>query len=236
MSATLEHLRVVTGAFLRDTGEAEPSAVCSDIRWTVAELVAHLGAVHRWAAANSREAKRHPRTNVPQLDVSLTEWYSTSRDMLLDTFDELDPAARAYTLSKVDKTVAFWHRRQLFETLISLWDLRSAVDAAAPPPPEVTPDVHADGVSELFDVFVPRSGTLAPLGGGVELIATDTGDRWTFGNDWQRDGGHELTASVSAPAGELLLWGWHRAQARDAVVRRGDPAVIERFERAHIAP
>ena len=154
----------------------------------------------------------------------------------LDTFDELDPAARAYTLSKVDKTVAFWHRRQLFETLIHLWDLRSAVDAAAPPPPEVTPHVHADGVSELFDVFVPRSGTLAPLGGGVELVATDTGDRWSFGNDWQRDGGHELTARVSAPAGELLLWGWHRGKARDAVVRDGDLAVIERFERAHIAP
>ena len=236
MSATLEQLRVVTGAFLRDTGDADPSASCSDIRWSVTELVAHLGAVHRWAAANSREAKRHPRTNVPQLDVSLTEWYSTSRDVLLDTFDELDPAAKAYTLSKTDKTVAFWHRRQLFETLVHLWDLRSAGDAAAPPPPEVGPEVHADGVSELFDLFIPRSGTLAPLGGGVELVATDTGDRWSFGNDWQRDGGHELTASVSAPAGELLLWGWYRARARDAVTRDGDLAVIERFERAHIAP
>ena len=232
----LAHLRVVTGAFLRDTGAADPAAACADIRWSVAELVAHLGGVHRWAAANAREAKRHPRTNVPQLDVSLTEWYSTSRDVLLDTFDELDPDARAYTLSKTDKTVAFWHRRQLFETLVHLWDLRSAVDAAAPPPGEVTADVHADGVSELFDLFVPRSGTLAPLGGGIELHATDTGDRWSFGNDWQRDGGHELTASVSAPAGELLLWAWNRGRARDAVVRDGDLAVIERFERAHVRP
>ena len=237
----LAHLRVVTGAFLRDvgeasTGESDPTAVCADIRWSVTELVAHLGAVHRWAAANSREAKRHPRTNVPKLDVSLTEWYSTSRDEMLNTFDELDPLAKAYTLSKTDKTVAFWHRRQLFETLVHLWDLRSAADPAAHPPAEVNAEVYADGVSELFDLFVPRSGTLAPLGGGVELIATDTGDRWTFGNDWQRDGGHELTATVSAPADELLLWAWNRGRARDAVSREGDLAVIERFERAHVRP
>jgi uncharacterized protein (TIGR03083 family) len=236
MSAALEHLRVVTGAFLRDAGDANPTAGCADIRWSVAELVAHLGAAHRWAAANSREAKRHPRPEVPQLDVSLTEWYSTSRDDLLATLDALDPLAKAYTLSKTNTTVAFWHRRQLFETLVHLWDLRSAVDAAAPPPGEVTAEVHADGVSELFDVFLPRARTLAPLGGGVELIATDTGDRWSFGNDWQRDGGHELTATVSAPAADLLLWVWNRGTARDAVVRDGDLAVIERFERARIRP
>jgi uncharacterized protein (TIGR03083 family) len=236
MSVALEHLRVVTGAFLRDAGDADAGAACADIRWSVAELVAHLGAVHRWAAANAREAKRHPRTNVPKLDVSLTQWYSSSREVLLGTFDELDPAARAYTLSKTDRTVAFWYRRQLFETLVHLWDLRSAADPAAPPPPEVDAATHADGVSELFDVFLPRTTAPTPLGGGVELVATDTGDRWSFGNDWQRDGDHELTATVSAPAGELLLWAWNRGRARDAVALDGDPAVIERFQRARVTP
>jgi uncharacterized protein (TIGR03083 family) len=236
MSTHLEQLRVVTGAFLRDAEVAEPTASCADIRWTVAELVAHLGAVHRWAAANAREAKRHPRTNVPSLDVSLAEWYSSSRDMLLDTLDELDPAGQTYTLSKADRTVAFWHRRQLFETLVHLWDLRSAVDAAAPPPPEVPAETHADGVSELFDVFLPRTKLSAPLGGGLELVATDTDARWSFGNDWQTDGDHEITASVTAPAGELLLWVWNRGRARDAVALDGDLAVVERFQRSRLTP
>lgn len=237
MGLALEHLRVVSGAFLRDVGESDPEAACADIRWSVTELVAHLGAVHRWAAANVREAKRHPRENVPKLDVSLTQWYSESRDDLLGTLDTIDPGAPAHTLSKTDTTVGFWHRRQLFETLVHLWDLRSAMDAAAPPPPEVPPSTHADGVSELFDVFLARAGTLAPLGGGIELVAGDTGDRWSFGNDWQRDGHHELTASVTAPAGELLLWVWHRAEARaDQVALDGDLAVIERFRRARIVP
>ncbi len=232
----LADLRVVTGAFLRETGDATATASCADIRWTVAELVAHLGAVHRWAAANSREAKRHPRINVPNLDVSLTEWYSTSRDVLLETFDELEPAAVAYTLSKQDRTVSFWYRRQLFETLVHLWDLRSASDPLAPPPPEVDAATHADGVSELFDVFLPRTTAPAPLGGGLELVASDTGDRWTFGNDWQRDGGHELTANVTGPAGELLLWVWNRARGREVVALGGDLAVIERFERSRVTP
>ena len=219
----------MTGAFLRETEDATATASCADIRWTVAELVAHLGAVHRWAAANSREAKRHPRTNVPNLDVALAEWYSTSRDVLLDTFEKLDPEAIAYTLSKNDRTVSFWYRRQLFETLVHLWDLRSASDPAAPPPAEVDAATHADGVSELFDVFLPRTAAPAPLGGGLELVATDTGDRWSFGNDWQRDGVPRAHGErLGAGGGAAALGVESRASARRRAARgrpRGHRAV-----------
>jgi uncharacterized protein (TIGR03083 family) len=175
---------------------------------------------------------------VPKLEVPPLHWYSDSRDELLSTLRELSPEARTYTLSKTDKSVAFWHRRQLFETLVHLWDLRSASDPLAPPPPEVTPDVYADGVSELFDVFLPRAGTLAPLGGGVRLDAIDTGDAWRFGNDWQRDGDHPITASVSGPAGELLLWVWNRGLARTpaTLTMVGDLEVVRRFEKARLRP
>jgi uncharacterized protein (TIGR03083 family) len=234
----LARLEVVTGAFLRDLGEGDPEATCADIRWTTTQLAAHLGAVHRWAAANARTGRRNHRTNVPVLEVPAVEWYSQARVELLDALRELDPEARAYTLSKVDKTVRFWHRRQLFETLVHLWDLRSASDPAAPPPPEVGADSFADGVSELFDVFLPRSGTLAPLGGGVRLVSTDTDDTWRFGNDWQREGQHEITATVSGPAGELLLWVWNRGTARtpSTLSFEGDVEVVHRFEKARLRP
>lgn len=235
----LARLEVVTGAFLRDLSLADPLARCADIRWTTAELAAHLGAVHRWAAENARTGKRNHRTNVPALEVAPVEWYSESRDILLGTLRELDPDARAYTLSKADKSVRFWHRRQLFETVVHLWDLRSAADVAAPPPPEVTPEAHADGVSELFDVFLPRSGTLAPLGGIVRLEATDTGNTWSFGNDWQRDVVLDPAlpaARVVGATGELLLWVWNRASARQAVAFEGDQDLITRFEKARIRP
>ena len=75
-----------------------------------------------------------------------------------------------------------------------------AADAAAPPAPEVPPEVHADGVSELFDVFLPRSSDAdrVDLGGGIRLIATDTGHVWSFGHDWRRDGDVDVAATVSA--------------------------------------
>ena len=229
----------MTGAFLRDLAVADPLARCADVRWTTTELAAHLGGVHRWAALNAREGKRHHRTNVPALEVTAVEWYGESRSILLETLHELDPDAACYTLSKADKSVRFWHRRQLFESLVHLWDLRSATDPAAPPPAEVTPDVHADGVSELFDVFLPRAGTLAPLGGIVRLEATDTGHSWSFGNDWQRDAVIDPAvpaARVRGQAGDLLLWVWNRASARRAVAVDGDQDLIARFEKAHFRP
>lgn len=234
----LDHLTRVTGAFLRDVSDSDPVAPLADIRWTVADLAAHLGEVHRWAAGNARTGKRGERQNVPELSVPLAAWYEESRDILLTTLEELDPAADCYTLSTVDRSVAFWHRRQLFETLVHLWDLRSAADATAPPAPEVPPEVHADGVSELFDVFLPRSSDAdrVDLGGGIRLIATDTGHVWSFGSDWRREGDVDVAATVSGPAGDLLLWAWNRARARDGVRREGDADVIRRFEKAHVRP
>ncbi len=232
----LANLEVVTGAFLAELESTDPSASCADIRWTATQLAAHLGGVHRWAAGNAREGKRGERANVPELTVSPVEWYSHSRHVLLVTLRELDPDARCYTLSGTDKSVRFWHRRQLFETLVHLWDLRSATDPAAAPPAEVSARVNADGVSELFDVFLPRSSALerTPLGGGIELIATDTSDRWVFGPEWQRDPSLDTVATVRASAGELLLWVWNRASARSAVEFEGDREVIRRFEKAHV--
>jgi uncharacterized protein (TIGR03083 family) len=229
----LPHLEVVTGAFLGELGAADPAARCASIRWTTAELGAHLGEVHRWAAACAREGRRQHRANVPELSAPVTEFYAENRRRLLEALRELDPAAPAYTLSKSDKTVGFWHRRQLFEALVHLWDLRSSADPDAPPPAEVGPELHADGVSELFDVFLPRAGLLAPLGGIIRLEATDTGGAWTFGNDWQRDDPDTPTARVSGTAGELLLYVWNRAER---VERWGDLDALRRFEKAHVRP
>jgi len=226
-------LGTLTGAFLRDLEAADPAAACASIRWNTAQLGAHLGEVHRWAAACAREGKRQHRENVPELRMPAADFYATNRATLLSTLRDLDPAASTYTLSRSDRSVGFWHRRQLFETLVHLWDLRSAADPDAPPPTEVPAAVHADGVSELFDVFLPRSGVLAPLGGVIRLESTDTGDTWVFGNDWQRDDPTPPTATVTATAGELLLYVWNRAER---VQRWGDLDALRRFEKAHVRP
>lgn len=229
----LAPLETVTAAFLRELGAADPEARCASIRWSTAELGAHLGEVHRWAAACAREGKRQHRANVPQLRMPVAEFYAAQRGALLEMLRDLDREAATYTLSTSDRTVGFWHRRQLFEALVHLWDLRSAAAPDAAPPAEVGPAEHADGVSELFDVFLPRAGLLAPLGGVIHLEATDTGDLWVFGNDWQRDDPAPATARVTGTAGELLLYAWNRAER---VERWGDLEALQRFEKAHIRP
>jgi len=227
----LDHLETVTGAFERELRAADPAAACASIRWTTAQLAAHLGEVHRWAALNASTGKRNPRTNVPEIDVAPVRWYSESRRILLSTLGSLDASAPAYTLSAVDRTVAFWHRRQLFESLVLLWDLRSAISADAAVG-EVAPAVQADGVSELFEVFLGRAPAGEPLGAVVALEAADTGDRWVIGPDW-RLGSGSADAVISGNAADLQLYAWNRTRN---VAITGDPAAVERFERGHFRP
>ena len=38
----------VSAAFERELADADPAARLPDVDWTVADLAAHLGEVHRW--------------------------------------------------------------------------------------------------------------------------------------------------------------------------------------------
>lgn len=227
------YVSVVTGAFLNDLAAADPVARCTRVEWTVTDLAAHLGGVHRWAAHNLGSLTRGDLEDRPEIDTSPLEWYAGGRDELLGALQTIDPDAECYTLSRTDRTARFWHRRQLHETLVHLWDLRSASDPNAPAPLEVPPSIHADGVVELFETFVARARGLEPLGGVVRLVATDTGDAWTFGPDWERDAGSAPDATITGTAGDLLLYVWNRA---DHVDRSGDSRLIERFEQASLRP
>ncbi|MFC0678555.1 maleylpyruvate isomerase N-terminal domain-containing protein [Lysobacter korlensis] len=232
----LAEVERVTGAFAAELDGADPAAPLQAVRWTVQQVAAHLGAVHRWAALNARTGHRNPRVNVPELDVTPAEWYAEARSELLGTLHELDPDARCYTLSRTDKTVRFWHRRQLHESLIHLWDLRSR-NPDAEPPGEVSEEVWIDTVDELFDVFLPRSSAAdrLDLGGTLRIVATGCGREWVFARDWSPGEARAATATVAASPASLALFVWNRLDL-DAVDTEGDPDVVARFRRAHIRP
>lgn len=234
----VDHLRLlhdVTGAFEARLASTPHDARLVAARWTVHDLACHLGAVHRWAAANTATTSRTPRTNVPAIDVPLVQWYASSRRVLLDRLDAADPGQRCYTLQRADRTVGFWHRRQLHETLVHLWDLRSATDPAAPPPPEAPPQAHADTIVELFDVFVPRGEPL-PLPGPLTLHATDLDAAWTVAPDWTLTETHgNGAATVRGTAGALALFTWNRLPADDArLTVDGAQDVVDTFTRARV--
>ncbi|MGH8775125.1 MAG: maleylpyruvate isomerase family mycothiol-dependent enzyme, partial [Jiangellaceae bacterium] len=235
-------LHTLTAAFERDAVQTpldtKPTAMK---RWSAADLIAHLGAVHRWAAQNARSTTRNHRDNVPAITVPPAEYYAESRSILLDTLDELDPNQRCYTFQSGNKVVRFWHRRQTHETLVHLWDLRSAVDPEARAPAEADPDAYADGIEELFSVFVARAGPAArtPLAGSLGLRAADIDRRWLLHPDWRfvPDAPETATTEVTGTAGDLMLLGWDRlGPASGRFEIEGEPGVLETFLRSRVRP
>lgn len=233
----MRELAAVSAAFERDLADADPTAPLADVDWTVSDLAAHLGEVYRWAARCIIEGVRPPRTSVPEITSSPLDWYRESRRALLDTLDSSDPDASCYTFSRSDPSVRFWHRRQLHETVVHLWDLRSAIDSAAPAPAEASAEVCADGIDEFLGVFVGRS-SIEPrpdLGGVLLLEATDAGRSWVLGPDWALVPARPRPdAALTATAADLLLALWNRRTAAPAgaVTSSGDGRVVERFRRA----
>ena len=184
---------------------------CGD--WTARELVRHLTDVHRWAAGMARGANDW----VEGPDNDLSARYAEAARLLRDTLAELGPDAPGKTLNGPGPA-SFWHRRQVHETLIHLYDLRApqALDVT-----DVPAEAWADGVDEVVGMFYPRQIRLArtePVSYAVRLVALDVPLAWTLG-----DG--EPVATVTAPARQLDLYLWGRV-GRTAVTVDGDEAAL----------
>ncbi|MEY2849532.1 MAG: hypothetical protein RI885_2199, partial [Actinomycetota bacterium] len=196
----MDHLALLdqaTGLFLRDLEAREletsgsqkstPDARLATIDWSIAELAAHLGGVHRWAAGIAAGAEWTQREQSVQAPLPAFEWYRESRRILLATLRRVDAATVVWTVPGTDPTVRFWHRRQLHETVVHLWDLRSASTDEHPrlpdPPVEFGPELFADTVDELLTVMVKRFPDLEPLRAPIELVASDIARRWHVATD-----------------------------------------------------
>lgn len=229
----------VTRVFLDELAVAPLAAKTTRTAFTVSDLGAHLGGVHRWVTANLLAAERTTRDDIPQGIGDVVEWYSTSRGQLLELFSTVEPTTPCWTMSKTDRTVAFWYRRQLHESLVHLWDLRTATDAAAPAPADVDSATWADGLREMFDVFSQRYPDRKTLDGVLLLQPTDTEFEtgFTVGPDWKLDAAGDPVATVAGAAGELALWAWNRKSIEEAgLVVEGDAGVVAAFSAGPLHP
>jgi uncharacterized protein (TIGR03083 family) len=132
-------------------------------RWTVADLVAHQGIVHRWAASNLRgdqdpiPSKREVLHVVPPAE--LLDWFHAGVSELEEAFATADPDVPAMTFLKDPPAPrAFWARRQAHETTIHATDALAAVLGRRPRAEEVAvaADLALDGLDELLTGFVTR--------------------------------------------------------------------------------
>lgn len=158
----------------------EPVPSCPG--WSVADLVTHLGGVHRWAAAIVLSGQRLQPPQV-HAQLPLAEWYAGTATALLTALQAVDGDEPTPNFSRRDEVAAFWPRRQLHETTVHAVDLAQALGR-----PEygwdVDAEIAADGIAEVIRIFLPRMaarGTPTTLAAPIELRATDVDRTWIIG-------------------------------------------------------
>lgn len=208
--------------------------------WTVADLVAHVGIAHRWAAVmvERRVDRPIPHADADDRDIPTdpdgrSAWLVGGARRLAGAIRDAGPDTAMWTWSPV-KTAGFWLRRLTHDTLVH------RVDAEITAGHDVTiaADLAADSITDLLECFsvLPRIDSferLAALCRGGEVVAfeaTDDGGwlvtggesglRWEHGSDVTgAAGGADVT--VRGSAADLLLVLTHRA-APDLVEVDGD--------------
>jgi uncharacterized protein (TIGR03083 family) len=163
--------------------------------WTVGDLVRHLTAVHRWAAATARlGADADVPDDGPFERAATTADYPAAAGELRAALAEADRSCPTLAGPGV---VAWWRRRQLHETFVHRLDLTAALGL----PATADPEVAADCVAEVVDTMQPRQVRLR------RMPAPTTGIRFTTpAGSWAL--GPAPVAEVAGPelAVALLLW------------------------------
>lgn len=212
-TSDLDLLRSYQAAFADSITEVAPDApVASCGDWTVRDLVGHLSDVHTWAARRAGG----PRSLLPPSD-DLVGRYRAAATIVQETLASLDPDEHCWTLlddevpAEVPRvgTRRFWHRRQKLETLVHLWDLRTAGGLDT----DASDAEWLDCVDEVLEVMQPRQlrlGRIAPP--PVRLRLEPTGADAREGLAAVKDA---PLVTVRGSAKQLALLVWGRADAAD---------------------
>jgi uncharacterized protein (TIGR03083 family) len=206
--------------------------------WSVADLVAHQGMVHRWAAGQLRldetpvPSHREFLASVPP--AQLLDWFADGVRELTDTLRTVDPDVPAVVfLRDAPRPAHFWARRQAHETTVHAVDALSAVLGRLPSAAEagVAPDLALDGIDELLTGFFPRGRSkLAELAPLTLAVAPRQAQRaWTVRVDGERlttirERRPDADATFAGTAAQLYLGLWNRGSE---ITATGRPGVLE---------
>lgn len=216
--------------------------------WTVADLALHLGSGQRWAASILLSGTSQQVPQVLRTTISWSDWYAGTSAALAAAIRAVDPDESCWNFAPVDQRAGFWARRRLHETVIHLVDLVQAGVAAGEQVDTglavVPAALAADGVDEVFEVFLPRMaarGFAPAVTRQLGVRASDTGDEWTLTPVSQGIAPHVERgkavgeAVLSGTAAELALCLWKRLPP--AVLKvTGDPAVAAGFLAGRATP
>lgn len=224
--------------FIEVTGEADlatPIPTCPG--WAVADLVRHLGTVHRWMTRivldqpKQRISPRDLDLGVPADERGYRDWFAAGVAPLVTALRETDGDTPAWTFGP-DQHVRFWPWRLRYETLIH----RADVELALGRTPVITHEAAAEGVEEFLTNVLFQERVAARLrefghaGETIHLHATDGEGEWMVAigaerTTWER--GHAKgTVAVRGTAGDLLLLLWGRYEPDERFTVFGDDELL----------
>jgi len=223
--------------------------------WSMSDLLAHLGYVHRQVIHLIRQRPTPPpesadRTvldlpadtrgwptpaetpNRGPVPTGLLDWFSDGAATLESLFSSLDPDEPVWTWSR-EQTVGFWSRMQSIEAAVHRWDAENAIGTAQP----IDEDLAVDAIEQTFTVMAPfrRARTQAPpgLGERIRFRRTDGVDVWTvhFDGDAVRliDRAEPRHVELIGTASDLMLFLWRRITADQLLGVVGPRAVLDRY-------
>ncbi len=218
----LEGLRAALLAFVRYADRAGlDGPVPTTPDWSVRQLIAHQGMVHRWSAAMLRGEEVDPaaleRAGRKSLDP--VEWL---RDGAIDVARAIteapDDVQALVFLADAPPARTFWARRQCHETTMHAVDALSAVLGRRPKAADtwLGRELALDGIDELVTGFIPRRGSRLRSEEPTTILVDPTDDP----RAWLVKVGDDL------PVTERLAEGADdAAQTADVVLRGGAVAL-----------
>jgi uncharacterized protein (TIGR03083 family) len=219
---------------------AEEAGLAADVPtcpgWSVADLVLHLGEVHRWATASVaskvtklRDVPADFLGAVPEAADTI-RWFRDGATKLCDTLATADPSIdyAVFLSDPMTPHLLFWARRQTMETSMHRVDAESAAGRCT----GFAPDVAVDGIDEFLTGFLPRSRTTLTADVPRTLqIAPDYSDRrWTVAIGPELPvttrQGSDADCTITGSASDIYLALWNRASL-DALCISGDRSTID---------
>jgi uncharacterized protein (TIGR03083 family) len=155
---------------------------CPD--WSVRDLAAHLGGVHRWATDHVAErrqklVRRGPTDPPAPTDPeAIAAWVREGGAALVAALRDTDPDTPVGGFGR-SVTVGWWARRQCHETLVHRGDAEIAAGRA--PFADVDPEVASDAVDEHLEMIMLASTKRTALHGRGETLhlhVTDAPGEW----------------------------------------------------------
>jgi uncharacterized protein (TIGR03083 family) len=206
--------------------------------WALEDLLEHTGQVHRWQTEACRvDAGGFPDVAtmqaVPADGQSMAEWFQEGVDAAVTTMGTVAPGEPRWTWAKPQggDTSDWYFRRIAQETLVHRMDAELAARGEVS---DVDADLAADGIAEMFEVFVPLASGQRIGGDGetVHLHATDAEGEWLVTLHAERveaaRGHAKGDAALRGTARDLLLMVWGR-DPLGTVEHHGDEAAIATF-------